>query len=115
MSTEVISIKGKRDFYGPYLEKETAEGIVYVGRQCFMGGWKLRKSPFANPYKIGNKTSAYPEGMTREDVVKEYRIYVLSKAELVKQLPKLKEKKLACWCAPRECHGDILKQLIEEV
>jgi hypothetical protein len=114
MSTEVISLKGKRDVYGPTLENESAKDIVYVGRQCFMGGWKLRKSPFANPYKIGKKTYEYPEGMTREDVVKEYRNYILSKPELVEQLPSLKGKKLACWCAPKECHGDIIKQLIAE-
>lgn len=111
--TKVISLKGMKKKYGESLELPAAKNIIYVGRNCYMGGWKLKGSPFANPFKIGKKTTEYPEGMTREDVIHEYKNYILSKPDLVDLLSTLKGKTLACWCKPNFCHADVLKELID--
>ena len=111
--TKVISLKGTQKGYGTSLEFPSAENIVYIGRPCFMGGWKLKGSPFANPFKTGRKTTQYPEGMTVLDVVREYKAYILSKPELLDILPELKGNTLACWCKPGFCHGDVLKEMID--
>ena len=79
---------------------------VYIGRQCFMGGWKLQKSKWANPYKITPECS-------REQVLINYEKYIKSKPELFSSLSELKGKKLGCWCHPNSCHGDVLVKLIE--
>lgn len=72
---------------------------VYVGRglcpkTCVQSIW-------GNPFKIGVDGS-------RDDVIKQYEIYLLNNPELLDALPELRGKSLGCWCFPRECHADIL-------
>ena len=114
--TSVISVKGKINIWGPSLENAPND-VVYIGRAIFMGGWKLRKSIFANPFKVDkynkkNGVTIEHHG-TLDDVCERYKEYVLSKPELLRQIGSLKGKKLACWCYPNRCHGDVLKELAE--
>ena len=71
---------------------------VYIGRP----------SKWGNPFIIGKDGS-------RLEVVEKYRAWILSKPELLKDLPELKNKILGCWCAPNVCHGHILIELLEKV
>ena len=80
---------------------------VYIGRRCTMGGWKLPESVWANPYKVGTHG-------TREEVIRKYRTYLLSKPELLKLLPTMYGKRLGCFCAPQPCHGDVIAELAEK-
>ena len=86
MTTTVESIKGRRVEVEPLL----ASGeMVYIGRSCYMGGWKLPQSKWHNPFtvkKFGEKAFAM------------YQDYLRSKPELIKSLTELKGKRLACWC-----------------
>lgn len=65
-----------------------------------------RRTKWGNPFQIGI------DG-TREEVIEKYREWILSQPELLKELPKLKGKRLGCWCAPMPCHGDVLVELVE--
>lgn len=86
-------------------------GAVYIGRAMPR---RLKKSPFANPYKIG------PD-MTRAHALELYESHILESPALLTRLPELRGKPLACWCRhdgqvrTREnfCHGDILVGLLE--
>lgn len=69
---------------------------VYIGRP----------SKWGNPFEIGK------DG-TRKDVIDKYRDWILSQPELMKSLPDLEGKTLACWCRPKACHGDVLIELLE--
>jgi hypothetical protein len=74
---------------------------VYIGR------WNPKvphKSIWHNPFKDG----------TREENIQNFREYLLKSPELMAKLPELKGKKLACWCAPKECHGDVLAELANQ-
>ncbi len=71
-----------------------------------MGGWKLAESMWANPFAIGR------DG-TRSEVLEKYREYVVSRGSLMVQLPNIYGKRIACWCSPSACHGDILAELAE--
>ena len=101
----VINLKGKRDIYGPSLEN--APELVYIGRNITMGGWKLKRSLFYNPFVV-NKRS----GLTREEAIQKYDEYLRDKIQnddkFKDSLKALKGKTLACWCYPNQCHGDIL-------
>ncbi len=70
---------------------------VYIGRG----------SKWGNPFKIGK------DG-TREEVISKFEIYIMSNPELFNCLPELVGKTLGCWCAPKACHGDILKRMVED-
>ncbi len=70
---------------------------VYIGRP----------SPWGNPFVIGR------DG-TREEVITKYEAWIKSKPELMKQLHLLKGKRLACWCKPLACHGDVLARLADK-
>jgi Domain of unknown function (DUF4326) len=68
------------------------------------GGWDLPASKWANPFKIVR------DG-TRDEVIEKYRDWLLGQPDLMAALPELRGKDLACWCAPKACHGDVLLRL----
>ena len=67
---------------------------VYIGRG----------SKWGNPFRIGW------DG-TREEVIARYAEWIKTKPELLAALPELRGRNLACYCAPKACHGDILLKL----
>lgn len=66
-----------------------------------------RLSAWGNPYVIG------PDG-NRAQVIEAYRGWISERADLLERLGELEGKRLACWCAPRACHGDVLAELVAE-
>jgi hypothetical protein len=77
-----------------HCKKERAD--VYIGRP----------SKWGNPFEIGKDGA-------RQDVVSKYRAWIQTQPQLIEALPSLRGKALGCWCAPRECHGDVLKELAD--
>lgn len=86
--------------------KATGEELrkaIYIGRP----------SPLGNPFRISDT-------LTREECISKFEIY--AREQLKDQsskfsiaFSKLKEDDLlACYCAPKACHGDIIKKLYEE-
>ena len=79
---------------------------VYIGRQCTMGGWRLPKSKWHNPFSV-------PRDGTPEQVGQKFEHYITTNAALLEDLGELQGKVLGCWCAPRACHGHILARLAD--
>jgi hypothetical protein len=73
---------------------------VYIGRP----------SIFGNPFTIGKDGN-------RKEVIEKFKIYfhdrIWQDLEFTKKVYKLKNKILGCWCAPQECHGDIIKEYLD--
>lgn len=71
---------------------------VYVGRPTKWG----------NPFEIGRDGD-------RADVIRQYRAYIdnlrYTSDLFVADLDELRGKDLVCWCAPLDCHADILLSL----
>jgi len=98
-------------------------GAVYIGRQ---NGWKkLRRSFWANPYKIGAPSPHSPiaDPIGREGSLFGFSMLLWRSPEMLRRLPELRGKALACWCRhdgvplrngatdegpDNRCHGDIL-------
>ena len=88
-------------------------GDVYVGR----------------PTRWGNPWTHKPEGTTlarfvvatREEAIGNYRQWLLGTAFqdvlpeqrrwIVEHLHSLRGRRLACWCAPKSCHAEVLAEL----
>lgn len=74
---------------------------VYIGRG----------SDFGNPYRIG------PDG-TREEVIVKYRDYFYQRIVYDEMFKKavlnLRGKRLGCFCKPKDCHGDIIVEYLNE-
>ena len=70
---------------------------VYIGRL----------SKWGNPFVIGTHGS-------RAAVIKKYKKWILKQPNLLKSLPELKGKRIACWCSPLACHGDVLAKLADK-
>jgi len=66
----------------------------------------------SRPSKWGNKFVIGKDG-TRKEVVEKYRQWVLQQPELMASLGELKGKRLACWCSPNLCHGNVLAELAD--
>lgn len=80
---------------------------VYIGRKN--ATYNLPQSIWANPFIIGR------DG-TRDEVVLQYKLWIQNQPELLKQLPSLKNKVLACWCdSDQNCHGKVLLDLANQL
>ncbi len=77
---------------------------VYIGRANRFR--HLKASVWANPFVVGR------DG-TRDEVIQKYRAHLLANPVLLERLPELRGKRLACWCAPQACHGDVLAEMAE--
>ena len=75
-ATTVVNLKGHRDDPG-YAD------VIYVGRAMHRGGWQLKASPLANPFRPG------PDG-SRGEVMSKYRDYLLGRPDLLALLPGLR-------------------------
>lgn len=67
---------------------------VYIGRP----------SKWGNPFTIGR------DG-TRDEVIAKYERWIHTQPELLASIGELRGKRIACWCAPLSCHGDVLARL----
>jgi protein gp37 len=82
--------------------------LVYIGRTN--GTYGLVGSKWANPFTIDKDTPEH-----RAQAVARYRGYIterITKGEL--NIEELRGKTLCCYCAPKECHGDVLLELLGE-
>lgn len=93
--TKVVNIK---TFRGPY---------EYIGRG----------SVFGNPYPITKgRISAVGKRKARQEVIDHYRKWFRNKLrdeEFRIQVLALKGKNLGCFCAPKRCHGEIIKAFLD--
>lgn len=78
-------------FIARAVNKRTDDFDVYVGRPTKWG----------NPFTIGK------DG-TRDEVIEKYRAWLLTQPDLLAEIPKLRGKRLGCWCKPEPCHADVL-------
>lgn len=81
---------------------------VYIGRP----------SKWGNPFSHKEGTLAQFKMESVEASISAYREWILKKPELLKDLPELKGKRLACWCKTKKnpnapCHGDVLAELAD--
>ncbi len=70
---------------------------VYIGRG----------SKWGNPFVIGKDGD-------RDEVIDKYDHYLLARPDLMDALPELLDQRLGCFCAPKACHGDVLKRYAEK-
>lgn len=82
--------------------RDMKPGDLYIGR--LMPRQKLAGSRWSNPYRITRDQS-------RETAIRLYRLYIEDRPDLMASLSELRGKRLACWCAPEACHGDVLAEL----
>lgn len=98
--TTVINVRDK----AAVAAAEAAGTYVYIGRA--MPRQRIPASIWGNPYRVGR------DG-TLDEVLDKYMHHIMDSPELVARLPELEGKTLACWCAPQQCHGDVLQAFIE--
>ena len=68
---------------------------VYVGRP----------SKWGNPFKLTAEQD-------REKVIAQYQEWLMRQPKLLADAKReLRGKVLACWCAPKACHGDVLLEI----
>ena len=78
---------------------------VYIGRNS-AGAPKGTSTEWGNPFQMKNNSDS-----ERNRVIEEYREWLTAKPDLIaKAQRELKGKVLACWCAPKPCHGDVLAE-----
>lgn len=100
----MITVHNKRNFKG--------EG-VYIGRHSCLG----------NPYSHLENTKAAYKVRDRDEAVDLYEVWLReqlrSNSEIRQEMLKLYNKwqdegelNLVCWCSPKRCHGDVIKDFL---
>ena len=76
------------------------DSYVYIGRP----------SVYGNPFVIGRDGS-------REQVISKFRTYfhgrINNDSVFRGEVEALRGKRLGCYCAPCACHGDVIKEYLE--
>ena len=114
----MITIANVRDLPPP---SEWKPWVVYVGRAAPRRG--VKRSPLANPYNVGQwptHSSMWPLG--EDDVMYWYRVWLHRASSVMKMIEMghlrslLKEHGklvLACWCVPRRCHAEVIREVLD--
>ena len=115
-----------------------AERVVNIRDLGRIGTWPAdvrridRRSPYGNPFRIGQQPPAgfkvidgprslrpisFADGWTPMDraaVLAAYRAWLTGKLRAEPEfLEPLRGQRLACWCAPAPCHGDVIAERLE--
>lgn len=92
-----MRVENKRTYDGPG---------IYVGRPTVWG------NPFTH---ISTPNRAEHIVSSREESIARYREYALRRLESDPRWldPLMDAEALVCWCAPLDCHADVLVRLIE--
>lgn len=72
-----------------------------------------RPGPWGNPFThLEHASKGTIRVSTRKAAVEEYRNMIMADPELqARARRELRGKVLGCYCAPRECHGDVLLEI----
>ncbi len=101
-STKVINIYNQKDY------------DVYIGRGD-SGNKHIQNTPPKERGWLGNPFTL--ENHSRKESIKKFKKVFLEKIEESKEFEKavrdLKGKTLACFCKPKPCHGDVIKEYLE--
>ncbi len=92
--TTVVHCKGN---------KTDDDGYTYIGRP----------SKWGNRHPVGFLCPICRVVHSREEAIKEFKKDLANDEKLLGALHELKGKELGCWCKPKACHGDVLKELCE--
>ena len=82
-------------------KRTTKSKYVYIGRG----------SVFGNRYHIGKDGD-------REEVIRKYRLWFYGQLDdpvFKKAVMELRGKALGCYCAPLDCHGDIIAEYLNNL
>ena len=88
---------------GSVVHCRKAEYDIYIGRK----NGNLPQSKWANPFVVGKDGK-------RGECIELYRQWIMTQPQLLEALPELEGKILGCWCYPRECHGNVLLDLLDK-
>jgi cobalamin biosynthesis Mg chelatase CobN len=85
-----------------------SDDYVYIGRP----------SDFGNPYSSKEKSIAEYKVDSKKESISKYREHIIENVDildsLISELNSKGYNKIGCFCKPSGCHGDVLKELIEE-
>lgn len=87
------------------MKKCVAVNLKREGYDVYIG----RGSKWGNPFAMKNYSDA-----ERVRVCEEYETYFWT-TDLPNQLHELKGKRLGCYCKPKQCHGDFLAKLVNDL
>ena len=122
MRTRVVcvNVKALRARGIPNLEAWRRDGggngrRVYIGRRMRLGSAGgtaifVDRSKWHNPFRVRKGDGG------RAESIEKYRLHILEKIREDPEtydLAELRAAELGCWCKPRACHGDVLKELVD--
>jgi len=92
------------------------ENKVYIGRASYKNN--ISCSPLANPFILEKHGD-------REEVIAKYKLWLLERLKLWRSTQTLemlrlanllkdgKDLELVCYCSPKACHGDVIKEILD--
>lgn len=101
--------------------------ISVVNKKVYKGGGYYigRPSPLGNPFSHLSGTLAAFQVVSRFEAIAKYREWLREKLKtdnevsrefknLLKFYRDFGELTLVCWCVPQPCHGNVIRELLDE-
>ena len=89
------------------MTQQSSSPRVYHIRNAPKGAFRVDR---ANSNRWGNPYVMGPDG-TREEVIAQYRAWLVQQPDLMRDIHTLRGKDLCCWCWPSACHAEVLLEL----
>lgn len=100
----VVHFHNAADHWNALSEEWERDDFVYIGRSS--ASHNLPQSPWHNPFRMVHESQ-------RADVIQRYRDHITPLVESGElDIEALRGKTLVCWCKPKDCHGDVLVELL---
>ncbi len=94
-----------------YLDRKYKDKIVHCKRQSY-DVYIGRPTIYKNPFFIGKDGN-------RQEVIEKFKAYFLNRivtdSQFKSAIRKLNGKVLGCWCYPKDCHGRIIMEYLEDI
>lgn len=104
--------------FGNFLDWNNNSENIYIGRNMAFYVPGAKQSIWHNPFPIKNPDKTYNDNTKRyalEESLQLYKEYLMNSQTLMNKLPELDGKNLGCWCKPNRCHGDVIKEILEQI
>jgi len=103
-SSKQFTLDGKKSTKLVNIRRYGREGVTKIDRSTIFG----------NPFVLKKDGGEY----TREESVEEYEKWFYDKIETDEKFKKsvedLQGEVMGCWCKPKECHGDVILNYINQ-
>jgi hypothetical protein len=109
VACKITVVHCKRDSYDILMDRSTIYGNPWSHQEGTKAQFETR-----NREESINNYREWLMGLRFTNVLQKERIKILERlSQIRKQMEDRDEIRIACWCKPKDCHCDVIKEILE--